>query len=227
MKRPWYLLSTVLMLCGLGGAVGVLHWLERYPERARAEVEVGYLPPPAVARRLVFGYHRLAADFMWMRTIQYFGKHVGGDNRFPALRPLLDLTVALDPHFVEAYQYGGLFLLLARDYRGTITFLEGGHRRNPDRWELPHDLGRLYFLQLGNYAEALRWWKITERLPDAPTYLPRFIARLYAKAGNVQTALELWTAILNDPNTHEHFRGMARQEIARLRAQRGAPEPGR
>ena len=219
--------ATACMLLSLAGAVWTARWLEGGSGPAPLAEEPFYLPPPAVARRLAFGYEPFAADLMWIRTVQYFGKHLEGDRQFPHLRELLQFTVGIDPHFVEAYRYGALFLLLARDFPSGLALLEEGYRHNPDRWELPHDLGRTYFLQLGDHTNALRWWTITEKLPGAPTYLPRFIARLRAKVGDLETALELWTAILNDPNTHEHFRGIARQEIARLRALRAAPKPGR
>jgi tetratricopeptide (TPR) repeat protein len=210
------------MIVGLGGAVATVRWLEAWPGPAQVEDEGGYLPPAPLARPLTFGYERLAADLSWLRTVQYFGRHLGADNRFPRLRPLLQFTVGLDPHFVEAYRTGALFLWVAGDIPSALALLEEGYRANPARWELPHDLGRLYFLQVGDHAKALRWWTIAQGLPAAPAYLPRFIARLHGKVGHRETALELWAAILNDPNTDEYFRKIAREEIERL----GALRPG-
>jgi hypothetical protein len=219
MRHGFALSVAAAMAIGLGGAVGIVRGLEGATGPSPAQEEVRFLPSPAVARRLAFGYEPLAADLMWIRTVQYFGKHLGGDDRFPRLRPLLEVAVGLDPHFIEAYRDGAVFLWIAGDIPGTVSLLEEGYRQNPGRWEMPHDLGRLYFLQLGDSAQALRWWSITERLPDAPMYLPRFIARLQGKVGNVETAIELWEAIENDPDTHEHFRTIAQQEVKRLRAQ--------
>jgi hypothetical protein len=219
MTRRLRLAFVATLLFALAGAVGTVRWLEAGAGPAGPDEELRYLPPPRLARYLSFGYEHLAADLMWIRTVQYFGKHLESDKRYPRLPALLEVTVGLDPHFIEAYRYGAEFLWLAGHTKTTVAFLEEGCRDNPQRWELPHDLGRLYFLQLVDYPQALRWWSITERLPGAPTYLPRFIARLQGKVGNVETALELWEAIEEDPNTHEHFRTIARQEIERLRAQ--------
>jgi hypothetical protein len=219
MTRGLRLASVATLLVALLGAVGTVRWLEAAVGMSGPDEEPGYLPPPRLARSLSFGYENLVADLMWIRTVQYFGKHLESDRRYPQLPALLDVTLGVDPHFVEAYRYGAEFLWLAGHTGRTVSVLEEGYRENPERWELPHDLGRLYFLQLTDYAQALRWWVITERLPGSPPYLPRFIARLQAKVGNIETALELWEAIENDPNTHEHFRAIARQEIERLRAQ--------
>lgn len=227
MNRPALTCFIAAMLFGLAGAVGTIRWLEAGSGPTGPEEEVSYLPSPALARRLAFGYDHLAADLMWLRTVQYFGKHLETDGKFPRLRALLEVTVGIDPHFIEAYRYGALFLWIAGDIPGTPAFLEEGYFHNPQRWELPHDLGRFYFLQFGDHAQALRWWTITQGLPDAPTYLPRFIARLHAKVGDVETALELWEAIASDPNTDEYFRTIARDEIERLRAQRAQGGPPR
>lgn len=219
MRRPGALVLIAAMIVGLGGAAGASRWLGGAAGPGTQPEEVRYLPPPAVARRLAFGYEQLAADLMWIRTVQYFGEHLETDGKFPRLRPLLEVTVGIDPHFIEAYRYGALFLWIAGDTDATLAFLEEGYRQNPERWEMPHDLGRISFLQLHDYARALRWWTITERLPGAPAYLPRFLARLQGKAGNVETAIELWEAIAADPNTGDHFRAIAEDEIKRLRAQ--------
>lgn len=216
--RPGLLAAA--MVLALAGAVGTMRWLEAGVRPGELPEDLEYLPSPGVARRLAFGYEHLAADLMWIRTVQYFGKQIESEHRkLPRLRPLLEVTVGLDPHFIEAYRYGALFLWIAGDIPGTVAFLEEGYYRNLDRWELPHDLGRLYFLQLGDNANALRWWTITQSYPDAPTYIPRMVARLQAKVGNLETALELWEAMEQDPNTSEYWRATAREEVERLRAE--------
>jgi len=220
MMGPRVALLVAAMVLALAGTIGTIRWLEAGIRPGDLPEGLEYLPSPGVARRLAFGYEHLGADLMWIRTVQYFGKQIERKHsKFPRLRPLLEVTVGLDPHFIEAYRYGALFLGIAGDIPGNLAFLEQGYHRNPGRWELPHDLGRLYFLQLDDYANALRWWTITESLPQAPTYIPRMIARLHAKVGNLETALELWEAMEQDPNTNEFWRTRAREEIERLRAE--------
>jgi hypothetical protein len=93
--------------------------------------------------------------------------------------------------------------------------LERGARANPTRWELPHDLARTYYLDLQEYAKALHWFQVTDRLPGRPEYVPRFIARLYAATGQRETALELWQA-MRDSATSDWVREIAEQEVAKL-----------
>ena len=80
---------------------------------------------------------------------------------------------------------------------------------------MPHDLGRLYFLDLKDHEKALYWWKITDTLPGRPGYVARFLPRLYLQAGQREIAIELWLELL-DVTDNTVFRGMIKQELEKL-----------
>jgi tetratricopeptide (TPR) repeat protein len=176
------------------------------------------LPHASALRPVLLGFNMLAADLYWLRTIQYFGGRYETTERYPSLYPLIDLTTSLDPHFLEAYQLGGLLLLIAKQAPEAIRIYEKGIAANPTRWELPYDLGRLYFLDLKDNVQALRWWEVADRLPGRPEYLPRFLARLHAKAGDLETAIELWRAMY-ERSDNEWVKKTAKTELERLLAQ--------
>ncbi|MFA5027086.1 MAG: hypothetical protein WC713_04375 [Candidatus Methylomirabilota bacterium] len=172
-------------------------------------------PRVALLRPALLGFESLAADYWWLRTVQYFGDRMEREERFPQLYQLVDMTVSLDPHFLDAYRYGGLFLVIAKQFPQAIQIYTRGIARRPEDWQLPHDLGRLYFLELQDSAQALRWWTIADRLPGRPHYLPRFIARLTAETGALETALELWHEMA-ETSDNPWVRQNARREIARI-----------
>ncbi len=176
------------------------------------------LPRVEVLRPLLLGVHPLVADLYWLRTIQYFGEHIATDRRFPHLYRLTDYVTSLDPHFVDAYEVGGLFLSMAGQYPEAVAVYEKGIARNPTRWELPYDLGRMYFLELKDDRKALEWWLRADRLPGRPSYVPRLIARLYARTGALETALELWRAMA-ETSHNPWVREKAAEEIAKLLAE--------
>ncbi len=184
------------------------------------------LPQAAVLRPALLGFHPLVADLYWLRAVQYVGEHLETDRRFPHLPALVDLVTGLDPHFVDAYALGGLFLSMAGQYPEAVAVYEKGIRHNPHRWELPYDLGRLYFLELNDDAKALAWWLVADRLPGRPHYLPRFIARLHARTGALETALELWQRMAEESDS-EWVRKRAQEEVERLLRQiRRSARPG-
>ena len=197
---------------------GVVPLQRRAPASGGAGLEerVLLLPPAAALRVASLGFRSSAADAVWLLTIQYIGGHLGSDRRFPELKRLVETVVALDPHFVDAYTLGALFLSYsAGDIAGAISLLERGVRANPTSWEIPHDLARTYYLDLKDYPKALHWFEVTDRLPGRPHYVPRFIARLYAATGQRETALELWRA-MRDSATSDWVREIAEREIAKL-----------
>ncbi len=175
-----------------------------------------YLPPPEALRVASLGFTNVAADAIWLLTIQYIGGHIFTERSLPELFRLVDTVVALDPHFVDAYTFGALFMNYSGgNVHGAISLLERGARANPTRWEPAHDLARTYYLGLKDYPKALHWFEITDRLPGRPHYVPRFIARLYAATGHRETALELWRA-MRDSATTDWVREIAEREIAKI-----------
>jgi hypothetical protein len=168
------------------------------------------------------GYSALAADLFWFRAVQYIGEHIQTDQRYPYLYRLVDLATSLDPHFLDAYQLGGLFLSIGRAFPEAVAIYRKGIEHNPDRWELPYDLGRMYFLDMGDIPAALEWIERASTLPDHPHYVPRLVAQLRARAGLIDAALEMWERI-RATTDNPWIRERATQEIEKLRArQRGS-----
>jgi tetratricopeptide (TPR) repeat protein len=216
--KPAGISTIAFLLAGavLAGAIAPLH----REALSGAEPSVGdrttFLPPPEVLRVASLGFNSVAADAIWLLTIQYIGGHIFTEGRLPELFRLIDTVVTLDPHFVDAYTLGALFMNYSgRNVQGAIAVLERGARANPTRWEPAHDLARTYYLDLKDYPKALQWFEITDRLPGRPHYVPRFIARLYAVTGHRETALELWRA-MRDSATTDWVREIAEREISKL-----------
>jgi tetratricopeptide (TPR) repeat protein len=210
-----------LLVASLLGSILSAGLLEHRRAGAPVREEWLFLPEAAQLKPMLLGFHGVAADLLWIWTVQYVGTHLGTDRKFPQLAKALNLATSLDPHFLEPYRFGGLYLLyLARQPQAAVSLLEKGAAANPGRWELPHDLGRYYYLEARDHAQALRWWERAATLPGSPEYLPRFVARLYAKTGHRETALELWSEIYRTAQ-NDSVRSIAFQEIERLKAVNG------
>lgn len=214
--RGFYVKSLTILALATFGFLSLAVVLDRRVRLQEVEVELTYLPSAKVLKPASLGFEHLVADLFWIQTIQYFGKHVTSDGQFPKLYQLVDLVTSLDPQFVEAYRLGGLFLTyFAREVDQAIALYEKGIQKNPNRWELPHDLARLYYLDLRDYRQALKWFEWADRLPGRPNYIHRFVIRLYADTGHEELALELWQK-LYEQTDNEQIRQMAKQEIQKL-----------
>ena len=217
MKRRHLATPLLLVVCLLGSIL-LAALLERRGAGATVREEWLFLPEAAQLKPMLLGFHGVAADLLWIQIVQYVGTHVETDMKFPQLSKALELTTSLDPRFLEPYRLGGLFLLyFARQPQAAVSLLERGAAANPDRWELPHDLGRYYYLEVQDYDRALQWWERAAKLPDRPDYLPRFVARLYARTGQMETVLDLWSELYRTAQ-NDSVRSLALQEIERLKA---------
>jgi tetratricopeptide (TPR) repeat protein len=211
-------LALVLALAALAGAFLLVQRIEVPPARQPETVAPIFFPRVEIRRPALLGFDGLAADFTWIRTIQYFGGRLERAEKFPQLYQLVDMTTSLDPHFLDAYVYGGLLLVIAKQFPQAIAIYEKGIAANPDAWQLPHDLGRLYFLELRDYEKALHWWQVTDGLPGRPNYIPRFLIRLQAKVGHLATALELWQRMY-ETTDNPWVRKTAKTEIEKILAE--------
>lgn len=217
MKRRHLATPLLLVVCLLGSIL-LAALLERRGAGATVREEWLFLPEAAQLKPMLLGFHGVAADLLWIQIVQYVGTRWQTDKKFPQLSKALELVTSLDPYFLEPYLLGGIYLLyLSRQPEATVSLLEKGAAANPGRWELPHDLGRYYYLEARDHAQALRWWERAATLPGRPDYLPRFVARLYAKTGHRETALELWSEIYRTAQ-NDSVRSLALQGIEELKA---------
>jgi len=165
----------------------------------RAQDEVLYLWSGEHVRRLVPGFEALAADLYWLRTVQYFGgqRLFSRNKRFELLRPLIEITVALDPRLEIAYRYGAVFLsesppVGAGRPREGVTVLEEGTKALPGSWRLRQDLGFFHFLYLRDAETASRILMEAAEIPGAAFWLRSLAADILGKSGDRESARRMW-----------------------------------
>jgi hypothetical protein len=155
--------------------------------------ELMYFPSGMLLKPMALGHPLTLADLLWLRAIQYYGEHRLSDNRFPHAQHIFNTITTLDPHFAEAYMFGGMVLVEeGRDIPSGLALLRRGMAWNPERWELAFETGFAYYLAARDDAQAARFFSVAARLPGAPEYVVRFAAYAGGRAGDQQKALELW-----------------------------------
>ncbi len=194
--------------------------IDRLAGAYRAQEEVLYFWSGEHVKRLVPGFESLAADVYWLRTVQYFGGHrrFASDKRFELLRPLIDITTALDPRLEIAYRYGAIFLSEPRPLgagrpREGVEVLEKGVVALPEAWRLRQDLGFFHYLFLHDAQTASRVLLEAAEVPGAAFWLRTLAADLLAKGGDRADSRRMWTQM------HEQAEEGIIRENARIRLQ--------
>ena len=190
------LIGASILICLLGATLN--------HKRYSGDViqELMYFPSGRMLKVASLGYDTLIADLLWLRGIQYYGEHRRSDQDYPLAEHVFSTITDLDPYFIGAYRFGAF--VLAQDVgqpAAGIELLRKGMRNNPDRWQLPFDLGFMYFIDMEDNTKAGHFFRFASRFADAPDITKRFSAFAYRKAGRNSIAKALWEEIYrSSPN---------------------------
>jgi tetratricopeptide (TPR) repeat protein len=206
LKRGELPLVALLAAC-LGASVCAARWMDsrRSPRAEVAQVSEELYVTPRAARRMSLGFNGLAADWYWLRTLQYVGRKVTAHEgpiqlddlsglELKILAPLLENATTLDPQFVAAYEYGAV-VLPAVDADAAIKLVNKGIEANPKAWRLRTYLGYIYW-QRGRYREAGEAYAAAARVEGAPAWPAAMSAQMSTKGGSRETARAIYEMML-------------------------------
>jgi tetratricopeptide (TPR) repeat protein len=217
-------LGLVIVL-GMTSAAILVRWTDqlRPPVDPNLAEESLYLNDKT-ARRISLGFNGLAADWYWMRSLQYVGKKVLNHQsdlalddlselNMKLLAPLLDTATSLDPEFIEPYEFAAI-VLPAVDVEQAIRLTQKGIDANPNAWRLYHHLGYIYWRQ-GKYQLASETYARGAQIPGAPAWMEAMRAKMAAEGGSRSTAREIYTRMY-EQSSEDQVREMARKHLMRL-----------
>jgi tetratricopeptide (TPR) repeat protein len=223
-SRQVTIVATVLLLISMAGSVFFLRRADTVRTAATLQ-EVLYIPSPRAIKLLSLGYSGLMADIYWTRAVQYFGgKRHAGAEQYGLLAPLLNITTALDPKLLVAYEYGSNFLaasppLGVGEPEKAIELIKFGIRNNPDQWHLYYDLGYVYYLDLKDYRSAAKAFEEASKLPKAHPFMKLLAGNMAQHAGEYDMARMLWTATY-ESTTDKLIRANALAHLRAIRVDR-------
>ena len=228
-RRRTTAFAAATLLISMAASILLLHRVDEIRPRANI-ADVLYISSPKMVKRASLGFDGLMACIYWTRTVQYFGhRHFLRSRSYNELAPLLEITTALDPRMIPAYQFGASFLAPAPPNGAgepvrAIELLKYGIQHNPDNWHLYYDMGFVYYTELKDYKRAAQVFEQGSRVPDAHPFLKLLAAQMAEHASDYETARMLWTATYESSkesnirqNAIEHLRSIrVDEEVTRL-----------
>lgn len=215
----------LLVVMGMACAALLVRWTDslRPPVDPNVVDESLYLNPKT-ARRISLGFNGLAADWYWMRSLQYVGKKLLnqtsdvpldnlGQLNMKLLAPLLDNATTLDPEFLDPYEYAAI-VLPAIDVQEAIRLTQKGIDANPNAWKLYHHLGYIYWRQR-EYQKSSEMYGRGAQISGAPGWMEAMKAKVLADGGGRSTAREIYTRMF-EQSTDEQVKQMARRRLMQL-----------
>lgn len=227
-RRTTFVAATCLAV-SMAVSVLLLHRVDEIRPRANIE-DALYISSPKMVKRASLGFDGLMACIYWTRTVQYFGhRHALGSSSYNELDPLLEITTALDPHMIPAYQFGASFLAPAPptgagEPRRAVELMQYGIQHNPENWRLYYDLGFVYYTELKDYKRAAEVFEQGSKAPNAHPFMKLLAALMAEHASDYETARMLWTATYESSkesnireNAIEHLRAIrVDEDVTRL-----------
>lgn len=221
--------AVIILVVCLGAGAGLTRWLElRRPPQTTdaAQVSEDLYVSASAARRLALGFDGLAADWYWLRALQYVGRkttaHKGvlqlddlGPLQLNALAPLLERATTLDPQFIAAYEYGAL-VLPAVDAEAAVRLIEKGIRENPRAWRLHSYLGYIRWQQ-GRFAEAAAAYGAGARVEGAPPWMSAMAAQMSTKGGSRETSRAIYEVMFRTTDD-EQMKALAFRRLVQLQS---------
>jgi hypothetical protein len=218
-------LLALVVVAGLASSFALSRRLDagRPAEDPFATYEELYVSPET-ARRMSLAFNGLAADWYWLRSLQYVGRKAEafrGDLNIDDLSPLglrnlgalLEQSTALDPQFMAAYEFGAV-VLPSINREAAVRLIERGIRENPREWRLYHHLGYIHW-QAGRFNDAAAAYATGAQVEGAPRWMSVMAAQMNEHGGSRQVAREIYMRTY-EASTDEQVRTLAANRLAQL-----------
>ena len=226
MKKSLLLVMTIVI--ALFVSVALVRMIDAHRANAPAPfADESLYVNAATARHMALAFNGLAADWYWMRSLQYVGgkivtfedTHTEGfglsEMDLHVLPSLLRLSTALDPQFIAPYEYGAMLLPEVSPDEAT-ALLNSGVAANPNTWRLYHLLGYVYW-QHHHYEMASEIYAKGGSLPGAPPWMAAMAARMKGEGGSRDAAGEMYRH-LYDASNDPAVKDMVDKQLMRLKS---------
>lgn len=139
------------------------------------------------------GNTKLISSYLWIQTLlesdldHYKGKDLN-NWMFMRFRTISNL----DPQFLEAYRFGGIYLSVIKDdVFGAKYIFDKGLSIYPNDYELNYLGGFHYYYELDDYKTAQVLLEKIMYHPKSPRNMPSIVAKLKSGSGDTEAAYEI------------------------------------
>lgn len=148
------------------------------------------------SKRFMLGYSSVVADWVWIKTMLYFGGNYG-KNDLPWLQSMIESVIMLNPGFFPPYEFAGVLMPeITGDYEFCRKILLQGIGRVKDgEHRLHFYLAYMYYTHYKDYRAAAHHMAYAATSEYAPPFWKKFAATLYDNSGDRDHSLEFLYAI--------------------------------
>jgi hypothetical protein len=192
MRRILILLLVLLISLVSHALVTFEMW--RMRGQVRSTTVAGYVLPSKFSSVLAFGYKGLLSDFLFLKSVTFFGerhlaKKILSDGDWQYLLTSLDVVTDLDPYFEDPYVFAEANLAWEGKVEEANRILEKGRKNRNWDWRIPYYIGFNYFYFLQDYEKGAEYVMEAASRPGSHPFLSTLGARLAYYGGKSKTAV--------------------------------------
>jgi len=211
------ILLIIALLAAAAGIMALKVATDRIPRARVPGSSIIYLPSGKYLKYATFGYSSLAADLIYLWSIQYYSNYEIAD-RFKYLERIFSIISELDPRYTDPYEVGALIAVAeAGDPELALKILDMGLAKNPDQWVFPFEAGHIAQMTLKDFERAEKYYEKCLAIPGAPAFVSRLRANAMFKRGDLQTAWQTWLEIY-DTATDPEVKKVASNHLYQVKA---------
>jgi hypothetical protein len=159
-----------------------------------SEESMTYLPSNERIKPFLLGYETSFANYLWIRTVLYFGHHYMGDHNFHWLDNMIDIISKLNPYFYPVYEFSGLMVpeMTGNIDLARIILERGIFYLGDKKWNPAFYLGMIYYKFYHDKVTAAKYFTIAINAKNAPSKKLISLANSFlTKADNVDQSLAM------------------------------------
>lgn len=152
--------------------------------------DLAHLPKGEYLKSTLLGYQHLAADILWIRTLQVLGKNANTAKEYDWLYHALDVITTLDPQYDYIYRVAGITMTeLANLPELSNRLLEKGLQSPSHTWHIPYLMAYNHYFYLADVERAAHYARVAAETPSGPPWLVNMATQMSAHAGTPEFAL--------------------------------------
>ncbi|HEO70064.1 MAG TPA: hypothetical protein ENN80_02300 [Candidatus Hydrogenedentes bacterium] len=184
------------------------------------ENELLYLPNQRLLNHFTAGLSNVIADLLWLQCVQYIAREFKTEQTYTWLNHMCETITRLDPYFVAAYRYGGIFLAaLKADDAASIKLLHDGIVHNPDTWQLPYEMACVYLVNRRDDPDSKRlaaqYLAIAAATGEAPAFVTETAQALMQEEDLLDIERGMWEHMRASDD--QLMRDVARRKLEELK----------
>lgn len=198
MKRNRYIIFSLIIFILIGYSQFIYDSNTDYFKRRNVFLA---LPSGKTVKILTFGNSELAADFLYIWSIQFFSDY-NLLNSKDFIEDIYNLITDVAPRYKDPYLMGSTIMAIElNEIEMAVRLLQKGSENLPEEWIFDFESGYYTSKYLKDYKKAEIFFKRASGKQDAPKFISRMFYHTVYMEGKLKESWEMWQSVLKNAKT--------------------------